>query len=178
MTAATTLPNRDVVIKAALDRLVGVYQRRPDMARSTSRTTGRIEAGTSCAITDGVDTVVSDMPEIMGGDGAGPTPGFFARAGIIGCVAIALKNAAAQAEIPIDAVDVSVETDFDDRAGYGMIEGTNAPRETRVEITLTSDAPESVLRRLVDEVLLHDTWFAALRDAQVVKTDLKLGRRT
>jgi uncharacterized OsmC-like protein len=66
----------------------------------------------------------------MGGEDAGPTPGYYARAGIVGCVAIGIKMAAARACYNFRRVDVRLECDFDDRAFYGLCDQT-AQRHSR-----------------------------------------------
>jgi uncharacterized OsmC-like protein len=117
-----------------------------------------------------------DMPGIMGGTATGPTPGFYARAGIAGCLGIGIKMTAINQGLDLTAIDIAIETDFDDGAIFGLGPNTAAPLETRLAITLTSDEPEDALRALVDTAMNRDPWFLALRDAQKVVTDLTLTR--
>jgi len=163
---------RDISIKEALDRVAEVYRKKPATALSTSSVVGRVEDGLVCRITDGDQEVVADLPEIMGGDDAGPTPGFFARAGLAGCVAMGIKMEAAQSGIQCKSVSVQVETDFDDLAFYSLGDKSAAPLETRLVIEIDSDLDEESLSELVNELLERDTWFLALRDAQTVKTSI------
>ncbi len=158
-------------LKETLDRVADVYRKKPSTALSTSRVVGRIEGGTVCRITDGVHDIVADMPEAAGGEDAGPTPGYFARAGLAGCVAIGIKMEAARSGILFKSINVQVETDFDDRAFYGLGDRPAAPLETRLVIEIDSDLDEEKLSGFVNDVLERDTWFLALRDAQTVKAD-------
>jgi uncharacterized OsmC-like protein len=159
-------------IKAALDRLAGVYRKKPATALSTCSVAGIIEKGMLCRITDGAHDVVTDLPEPMGGEDAGPTPGFFVRAGLAGCVAIGIKMEAARAGYEFKSINVQVETDHDDRAFYGLGDKSAAPLETRLAIKIDSDLDEDTLSVFVNDVLDRDTWFVALRDAQRVKASI------
>jgi len=159
-------------IKTALDRLVDVYRKKPSTALSSPSVVGTIEEGSLCRITDGVHEVITDLPETMGGEDAGPSPGYFARAGLAGCVAIGIKMQAARAGLLFRCISVQVETDFDDRAFYGFGDKTPAPVETRFVIEIDCDLDEEALSEFVNDVLDHDTWYVALRDAQTVKASI------
>jgi uncharacterized OsmC-like protein len=169
--------DQNLIIKSALDRMFDIYQKRPKAALSTESTRGVIGDGLKCSIQEGDNTFVADLPKAMGGEDAGPTPGYYARAGIIGCVAIGIKMAAARACYDFRRVDVRLECDFDDRAFYRLCDQTAAPIETRITIAIDCDLSEMALTEFVAEALSRDTWFLALRDAQTVKTSVaKAGR--
>ena len=160
-------------IKSAVDRMVDVYRKRPSAALSTASLTGEVGDGVACRITDGTHSLVADMPQVMGGDDAGPTPGFYARAGIVGCVSMGIKMLAVRAGHDFRRVRVRIENDFDDCATYGFGDNTAAPVETRVSIEVDCDLDENELEAFIEDVLEHDTWFLALRDAQSVKTRIE-----
>jgi uncharacterized OsmC-like protein len=155
--------------KQALMRVIGVFEKRPEKARSTNHATACVRDGLQCNFTQGDKKAVMDMPPIMGGDDTGPTPGFFARAGIAGCVSIGIKQAAILADLEFDQVTVDIETDFDDAAMFGIGTGSAAPLETRLSIHVETTETEAEVTRLIDEVLERDPWFLALREAQTVK---------
>ena len=167
--------SRNQAIKGALDRLVDVYKQRPSYAESTASVTGVIEDGLTCTIKDGDHTVVSDQPVAMGGGDAGPSPGFYARAGIAGCVSIGIKMMAARAGHDFRKITVNVEMDFDDRTTYGLCAGSAAPQETRVSIDVDCDLSEEEASAFIRDVLEHDTYFLGLRDAQSVETVITVG---
>lgn len=154
----------------ALRRVIDVFEKRPQKALSTNVASAVISEGMECTFRQGDHSAVMDMPEIMGGGDAGPTPGFFARAGIAGCVSIGVKQAAILAGITFDKVTVEIETDFDDSAIFGLGSASAAPLETRLTIRIETSAPEPEVSKLVDEALARDPWFLALRDSQVTKT--------
>lgn len=159
-------------IRAKQARMIKVFESRPDAALSSKAAHARVGDGLRCDFTQGDETAVMDMPEIMGGTATGPTPGFFARAGIAGCLGIGIKMSAINAGLDFAAVDVAIETDFDDGAIFGVGPNSAAPLETRVVISVTSSEPHDTVRTLVDTAMNRDPWFLALRDAQRVVTDL------
>lgn len=164
---------RDHDIKEALDRLISIYERRPEVALDTVKAEGVLEDGMTCRVTAGSHTAVMDLPQTMGGDDAGPTPGFFARAAIVGCVSMGIKMGAVRAGLSLSSIKVKIETDFDDRAVYGLCDKTAAPLETRLLIEIESELPQSDIEALVEDVLTRDPWYLALKDAQVVSTKVK-----
>jgi len=155
--------------KQALMRVIGVFEKRPDKALSTNQATACVKDGLECKFTQGERNAIMDMPSIMGGGDAGPTPGFFARAGIAGCVSIGIKQAAILAELEFEQVIVDIETDFDEAAIFGLGAESAAPLETRLSIQIETTELESDVNKLIDEVLERDPWFLALREAQSVK---------
>ena len=164
--------DKDSRIRDAQNRVIDVFKKRPQRALSTNRATAIIRDGLTCMFTQGEHSTVMDMPEIMGGDDAGPVPGFFARAGIAGCVSMGIKLAAVMAGVVVDTVAVDIETDFDDRAAMGLGAASAAPLETRLAIRIEASLLESEVSALVEKALGMDPWFLALRDAQCVKFDL------
>ena len=164
--------NRNQQIQTAQNQFIRELQASPEPTVATSVTRGRVEAGLMCHIQQGRYQVVSDLGKRMGGDGAGPSPSFYARAGIVGCVAIGIKMAAARSGLDLRSVDVAVETDMDDGALFGLGECSAAPLETRIAIAIDTDADAVVVEALVQRVLQMDPWFLALRDAQCVRTQL------
>jgi len=175
-TAHVALSPRDENVRA---RQAAVIERmRADLsaARSTIVATGRVEDGLTCHIAQGKFSAVADMSPGMGGDAAGPSPGFYARAGIVGCVAIGVKMLAARDGLVFRSVDVTVETDFDDAALMGLSPRTAAPCETRIQISVDTDADADTVKDLTERALATDPWFLALRDAQVVRHSVSLAQ--
>jgi len=164
------------------DRLIRVQQTavmdrmRADLsaAQSTLIATGSVTEGLACHVEQGKFKATIDMGLGMGGDASGPPPGFFARAAVVGCVAIAIKMMAAREGLSFEKVDVEVAMDFDDAALFGLTDRSAAPLATRVGITVKSDEPEEVVADVVDRALAADPWYLALRDAQLVEPQLKI----
>ena len=163
-------------IRTAQSKVREIYATRPDSALSTSHASAEVGHGLKCVFKQGTETTVMDLPEVMGGNNKGPTPGFHARAAITGCVAIGIKMEAANQGISIDSIHVGIEMDFDDSAALGMGSNSAAPLATRLVITVTTDHEESDIQALVAQVLEKDTFFLALRDAQAVTAEIVLDR--
>ena len=160
--------DRNAEIRAAQERVIAVFTQRPQAAFSTIKGSAGIEDGLTCTYRQGDLEAVMDMGKPLGGDEKGPTPGFFIRAGLAGCVAIGIKLTAVREAVPLDAIDVGVEMDFDDGAMFGVGSNTAAPLATRFTITVQSPAPWETVTAMVDRALAADPYFLALRDAQDV----------
>ncbi|MCB1337535.1 MAG: OsmC family protein [Maritimibacter sp.] len=168
----TTAAAADARIQSAQRAVIERIAAAPEKARSTIRTTGEIGEGLSCRVRQGKFEAVTDLSLGMGGDCTGPSPGFFARVGIVGCVGIAVKMLAAREGLAFEAVHVTVETDFDDAALFGIGDGNAAPTETRVVIDIVTEADAAAVDALVARALAMDPWLLALRDPQRVVTSV------
>ncbi|MCV2880403.1 OsmC family protein [Actibacterium sp. XHP0104] len=167
-TLAPQTSDRDRAIQAAQIKAIARMQSTPADANSTITTVGRVTEGLTCHVQQGKFTATTDLGRGMGGDAAGPSPGFYARTAIAGCVAIAVKMLAARTGHVFDSVEVTVETDFDDLALFGLGCGAAAPLQTRVTIAVDSPEPRETVEALVAQALEMDPWYLALRDAQNV----------
>lgn len=167
--------DRNAQIRAAQERIIAIFQKKPSAALSSIRASGHVGDGLTCRVRQGDHEAVMDMSKPIGGDGTAPTPGFFFRASLVGCIAIGIKLAATREGIAIDVIDVDVEMDFDDGAMLGVGGNSAAPLETRFTIALRSAAPWEQVTAMVDRALAADPFFIALRDAQSVKTHVVAG---
>ena len=95
-------------IAAAQARVVELFRAEPHKSFSTKKVSGRLADGLRCTATMDSYTAVMDMDPVIGGGGTGPSPGFYIRAGLAGCVAIGIKLAAAREPIPTEPVDAGV----------------------------------------------------------------------
>lgn len=153
-------------------RVIDIYTKRPEAALSTTKARGVVADGLRCEYTEGESSVVTDMPPVIGGESAGPSPGFYARAGLCSCLATGIKLVAVRSGIEMRRVTVDVEVDFDDGAMFGVGERSAAPLETRLTITIETDATEAEVAEVVEAAIATDPWFLALRDPQTVTTEL------
>ena len=171
-----TVMDRNAEIRAAQERVTDIYRKKPNTAFSTTHASAHIDDGLTCTFHQGDRRAVMDMSKVLGGNGKGPTPGFFIRAGLAGCVAIGIKLTAVREAIVIDTLDVDIEMDFDDSAMFGISSNSAAPLETRFIITLRSPSPWEDVIAMVDRALAIDPFFIALRDAQKVTARLIAGK--
>ena len=164
-----TQTERDAHIRASQNQVIERLSSNPAKAVTTLSMSGTADDGLTCRVQQGRHTALMDMGAAMGGEARGPSPGFHARAGIVGCVAIATKMAAAREGLAFRSVLVDLEMDSDDLAIFGLGGMNAAPIETRITIHIDTDEPEPVVADLVGRVLEMDPWFLALRDAQEVR---------
>lgn len=175
MTAASQpLPARDEAIRAAQTAVIDRMRADLDAACSTIVTTGRIGEGLACEVVQGKHRATLDLGRGMGGDAAGPSPGFFARSAVVGCVGIGVKMMAAREGLFFRSVEVTIECDFDDAALMGLSSRTAAPLESRLAIAIDTDENLAAVRSLVERALSADPWYLALRDAQVVRHEVRM----
>jgi uncharacterized OsmC-like protein len=171
---AKPIPARDEMIRQAQTAVIDRMRRDLDAACNTLVTTGRIEDGLTCHVAQGKFGATLDLGPGMGGDAAGPSPGFFARAAIVGCVGMGVKMMAAREGLVFRSVDVTIECDFDDAALMGLSPRTAAPLESRIRIEIDTDEDRATVQSLIDRALSQDPWYLALRDAQVVRHEVHM----
>lgn len=158
----------DPEIRIAQNKVIDRLNADPAAAVTTNALTAHVGEGLTCAVQQGKFSTVMDLGPAMGGAARGPGPGFIAKAGIAGCIAIGVKMAAAREGIEIQSVDLRLETVSDDLAIFGLGDNRAAPRETQIRLDVRSDAPDLVIEALVANVLECSPWFLALRDPQNV----------
>ena len=171
-----TNTDHNAKIREAQSHVIDGMRADPAAARSTIVTTGHIAKGLTCRLEQGRYKAVADLGRAMGGDAEGPSPGFYGRAAIVGCVGMGVKMLAAREGLTFDAMKITVETDFDDTALFGLSSASAAPLVTRIEIAITSNDDALLVSDCVDRALEMDPWFLALRDAQLVRPRTTLHR--
>ena len=150
-------------------RAIKIYGRKPALAQSTCSAKAEVGDGLVCTFTEGNATMISDMPDAIGGGGSAPTPGVFARAGIANCIATGIKMTAIREGVEIEKITVHIDIDFDDRGMFAMVGANPAPLAARMSIELLSQEPASQLAELVERALDCDPWFLAYRDQQAIE---------
>jgi len=146
-------------IKESFVRSAKALSLKPALGLGSGISKTRITNGLTCEITEGNYNLVADMPEAAGGNAAGPTPGVYGRAALGSCLAIGYMMHASKRNIPVDALEVEIQADFNDGALFGTT--TNVPPgylEVRYTITVESDASEEELLQMFDEADSHSPY--------------------
>jgi len=140
-------------IKTAIERSKKAITLKPALGRGTGISKARITSGLACEIVEGKWKLVADMPEGVGGDQSGPTPGVYGRAALGSCLAMGYMMRAAELEIPIDSIEVEVQADFDDAALLGVAAEGVPPgyHEIRYTVNIVSDANNEDINRIIEE---------------------------
>lgn len=165
-------------IRACQSNVIERMKADPAACKRTYATTGQIGAGLTCHIEQGPFSAVADLGAGMGGGAAGPSPGFYARSAIIGCVGIGVKMLAVREGLVLDKLTVTIETDFDDAALMGLGSNPAGPMKTRVIVDIESTEDPARIAKMMNRALEHDPWFLALRDAQIVETHLNFSEKS
>jgi OsmC-like protein len=100
-------------IRRAFERSARALTLRPALGRSTGVSRTRVRQGLTCDIEERSWKLVADMPEQAGGSAAGPTPGVLGRAALGSCLAMTYMMHAAKLGVPISALEVEVQADYE-----------------------------------------------------------------
>lgn len=137
-------------IKEAVNRSSRALALKPSMGLGTGISKAKIIGGLSCEITEGTYKLIADMPESIGGNATGPTPGVYGRAAFGSCLAIGYMMKASAMNIKIDSLEVEVQADYDDGALLGTSSSAPGYLEVRYKVTIESDAAEDEILQMLD----------------------------
>ncbi len=146
-------------IQNSVKDVIAYLTENPQDARSTSAPiTAVMEDGLRCRATGAEgETVVTDMPKAVGGGGTVPSPGWLARAALATCDATRIAMRAAELGIALDRLEVTADSEDDDRGLFGMDKSVPAGSlslRTRVTIGAAGVAEET-LREIIDYAVIH-----------------------
>jgi uncharacterized OsmC-like protein len=121
--------------------------------------------------------VVTDMSPGIGGAGSAPSPGWLFRAADASCIATLIAMRAAEQEIALDKLEVTVDSESDDFGILGIDEAVPAgPLSMLVQVRLAAaDIPEDRLRDLVAWGVAHCPVCDAAKRAVPVETRVEVG---
>ena len=148
-------------MRAKIEGAIEYLDAHPDEARYTdSYATARLDdpAGLQVSV-DGPDGahLTTDMPTSVGGTNTTVSPGWYLRAAEASCVATLIAMRAAQLGVVINNVEVTVDSESDDRGILGADDSVPAgPLTTRVAVRLRSEsADRQQLTAIVDWAVEH-----------------------
>jgi uncharacterized OsmC-like protein len=141
----------------------------PDEARYVDHpATAVVENGLRCRVEHATGAaLVTDMPGAVGGEGSAPTPGWFARAAQASCDGTLIAMRAAELGVPLQSLEVTVDSESDDRGLLGMDDGIPAgPLSSRIRVRIAAAGvdPQRV-RELVEWADHHSPVTDAIRRA-------------
>lgn len=146
-------------IKESIDRVIDYHRENPDEGKVTdSLATATAEEGLRIRIESSSGySVEADMPEPVGGGGSVETPGWLFRAGLASSDAMLLKMRAAQEGIDLTTLEVTVDSESDERGMLGVDDSVPpGPLSVRTHFRLAAEGvqPEQ-LKELVEWVDDH-----------------------
>ena len=146
-------------IADAVARASAYLTEHPDEARyRDSAATARIDAGLVATVSGpGGESTSTDMPAGIGGTATTVSPGWLLRAAAASCVASLIVIRAAALGITIGPVEVTVDSESDDRGILGLDESVPAGAlSMKVVVSIGDPSPADDARRdLVDWALAH-----------------------
>ena len=126
-------------IRRSIETATAYLRDHPAEARSTdSAATARVVEGLVMRV-DGPngETLTTDMVPSVGGTGSAPSPGWLLRAAEASCVATLITMRAATLGIALDTLEVTVDSESDDRGLLAIEESVPAgPLSGRVRVRL------------------------------------------
>lgn len=142
-------------IKEAFERNQKALQLRPSKAKSTATTNVRLFDGTTCVVEHKHWKFKVDIGKSEGGNDAGPGPGILERGALGSCLAIAYSQRAAVLGIPIDNIEIDVESDFNARSMLHLTDDPPGFKAIRYKVHIKSSAPEDQVIQMIEEADSH-----------------------
>jgi len=122
----------------------------------------------------GGESVTTDMVSSVGGTGSAPSPGWLLRAAAASCVATLVTMRAATLDVPIENLEVTVDSESDDRGILGIDPAVPAgPLSLRVAVSVHAPGADAdQLRGIVAWGIDHCPVIDAVRRA--VPTEIQI----
>lgn len=163
-------------IREAYERSKRAVRLRPAIARYTSTATCRVVDGFTCEATDGEFKLLTDAPESTGGSGRGPTPGFLLRAALGSCCAMGYIREAANQGVPINSIEVQVQTDADARGEFGLADVPCGFTKVRYIITVDSPAAAEDIYKIIEDGDDYAAILETVRDPVRVEREVRINQ--
>ena len=163
-------------IREAFERNKKALTLRPAIGKGTGVTRVETTNGATCLASEGEWKLTLDMPISEGGNGKGPSPGFFARSSLGGCLTIGYLMWAAHLGIPIERISVEIEADSDSRGFYDP--ESDAPKgfsEIRCIVEIVSPARREQIEKMLETADQGSTMFNLFTRPTRVMRELRLG---
>ena len=190
MTTAKTRPALNGVDTPTLFATLDAVNANPELAKFQFRATNRWISGTHNQSTirgffgaGQEDTsrtsdfvFDADHPAVLVGSGKAPTPVEFLLHAIAACLTAGLANIAAARGVALTEVSSTVEGDIDLLGILGLSDKVrNGYQGIRVGFQISGDAPDDVLRGLVDQSRARSAVYDVLTNGVPVAIDVKTG---
>jgi len=161
-------------IRRAFERCAKALSLRPSLGRSTAASRTRVREGLVCDIEDGPWKLTADFSAKLGGGETAPNPGTYGRAALGSCLAIGYMIRAAKYGVPIAALEVEVQADYDTGALLGTSPAPPGYREVRYAVTVESPASDAEVRRVLDEADAHSPYLHIFMRPQACRRSVRI----
>jgi len=165
-------------IQQSIENVTNYLSEHPEECRYTdSAATAVVEEGLRFRAEGPHGAVlVSDMPKAIGGGGSAPSPGWLSRAALANCDATVIAMRAAQLGVTLTTLEVTVDSESDDRRLLGMDDAIPAgPLSVRTRIRIGADGVEPErLRELVQWAQAHSPVGDTINRAVPMKVEVEV----
>ena len=161
-------------IKTSFERVADHLALNPERGRNTLVSTTRITGGLSCQTEEGEWKLNADLPSNAGGSNSAPTPGVLGRAALGSCVAMGYMLWASKFEVPIDSLEVEIQTDSDDGVLFGTSDAVPGYSEVRYCVRVQSSASEDEIFRVLDAGDKHSPYLDIFTRAVACKRQVEI----
>jgi uncharacterized OsmC-like protein len=147
-------------VREVLERSVKAVTLRPAVGRGTAVTKVRLGPGLACEVVDGPWRLTVGAPETYGGANDAPNPGVYGRTALGSCLAVGYGMWAARLRVPLDALEVEVQADYDARGELGVADDVRPGyTEVRYIVRVESPAPEADVLRVLDTAERYSSYW-------------------
>ena len=165
-------------ISDALDKISNVIAADPAKAHAKATpATARLLEGLRCEVTGPKgESIYTDMPPAVGGAASGAAPGWLLRGAIASCTATVIAMRAARLGLPLNTLEVTVESESDHRGMLGLDERVSAAfTAMRVRVKIGSDTvPPDQLRALAEWGNAHSPVACTVRKSPVTSVEVEI----
>jgi uncharacterized OsmC-like protein len=165
-------------ISDAIRKISDVFAADPERAHTKGvPATARLVDGLRFEVTGpSGETAFTDMPAALGGAASAPAPGWLLRGAVASCTATVVAMRAAETGIDLNTLEVTVESEADQRGLLGLDEEVSAAFATmriRVRIGADGAAPDD-LRALVAWGDAHSPVACTVRESPVTAVEVEI----
>ncbi|MBI1967933.1 MAG: OsmC family protein [Gemmatimonadetes bacterium] len=165
----------DEKIRSALERNVKAVALRPAVGQGTAATKVKLLPGLACEASEGPWKLVVGMTDKYGGSNAGPNPGIYGRTALGSCLAIGYAMWAARLGVPIDALEIEVQADYDVRGELGVSDDVPPGYSAvRYIVRVESTAPEADVLRVLDTADRYSSYRDDFTRAVPVRREVRI----
>ena len=165
-------------IRSSMEKTISYLKANPEKAINKGKAaTAVLENGLKVRTTGPKDQmIVSDIPSALGGGESAPAPGWFMQAALAACYASGIALKAAQENIELSTLEVSIDAESDARGFFGFDETIKAgPLNVKASVLIGAKGVEEVkLRDLVKQVYKYSWVGNAVRRSVPIKTEVEI----
>jgi len=161
-------------LKTTFERNLKALKLKPSLGQKTAVTKIKLRDGTTCDIEHGEWKFTADVGKDTGGNNAGPGPGVLERAALGSCLAIGYSTWAAVLGVPIEHLEIDVETDVDARGQFGIDDIQPGYPSIRYKVTIGSPAPEEEIMKVLDKADAHSPVLDDFKRPLPVEREVKI----